>query len=579
MGAASATWAGPNAWVLGATLFAASLAIRLLFIHATPDAAWAYSAAFKGDALLWLDYARGIQTGIPFELGLPLHPPGTAYLIAWLWDGTAAGLPFLRATWALFGAVTVVLLWLAASRAFGPMVGLLAGVLAALSTGLIVLSSSVNSEAPYLLLVVASFLVLEPLGSRSRRPAAVAWGLLGALACLIRVEHVLAFAFITGWLTWRGWHDGRQRQMLAALSLAGACFALFLLPWHIHVWRAIQDFNITLPAEAPGQAAALATIEARTAFLSWDPGATEARNQLPAFARRTASAFVAATVAHRGGERVEPGDFRILDQAFGGPPRPLTRLVFVSTYGPLNFALANHPTARGGFSRAALDDPPPLADGRNRYPPELISSSPPDLTLAYPPHARLMSDGYRLGASWIAEDPARFGGLLARKLAIFGSGGTLGFTGYGIPLGASGLRRAVDMVTPPSGWGSALWSLLALSASALGVARSHGRPLLLPWMLYALSKLVVTCLFFGYARQGVLILPVVVVLMSLAIEPWVVRNSRRVTGVLLALVAFGAVLETARFLRPPQVLIDGLAIRATDPTPADLFRDQLVEYR
>jgi len=556
------------------------VAVRLLFVHATPDRDWAYSAAFKGDALLWLDYARAIQSATRFELGLPLHPPGTAYLVAWLWDGTAAGIPFLRATWALMGALTVLLLWLAAARAFGPAVGLLAGVLAALSTGLVVLSSSLNGEAPYLLLVVASFLLIEPLRERSSWPAAIAWGALNALACLIRVEHVLAFALVTGWLAWRGWRGGQRRPALAAVGLAGACFAGLLIPWQVHVFRAIREFNTAPRAEAPGHAAALAGIEARTAFLSWDRSAIQARDRLPAFARRTASAFVAATVAHRGGRGVRAEDLRILDDAFGATPRPLAPLVFVSAYGPLNFALANHPASRGGFSRAALDQPPPLAGGRNRYPPELVAGSPPDLTLAYPPHARLVSDGYRLGASWIVENPRRFAALLTRKLAIFASGVTQGLTGYGLPLGLSGLRRAVDMVAPSGGWAAAVWSVLILGASAFGVIRGRLTPDLLPWLLYALSKVVATALFFGYARQGALVLPVVLLLLALAFAPWLPRGPARTASLLLLTVlVLGAGVETVRFVSRPSLLVDGRVVKTIDATPPDLFLDQLVEYR
>lgn len=561
---------------------AASFAIRLLFIHATPDARWAYSAAFKGDALLWLDYAHAIQTATPFELGLPIHPPGTAYLVAWLWNGTAAGIPFLRAAWALLGALTVVLLWWAASRSFGPAVGLLAGVLAAVSTGLIVLSSSVNGEAPYLLLVIASLLPLEGLGARPDGLRAAAWGLLNALACLIRVEHVLAFGFITLWLAWRWWRTSPagRRRALPALGVASLCFAGLLLPWQAHVWRAIQRFNAAPPAEAPGHAAALAAIEARTAFIAWDDAALRARDALPAFARRTASAFVAATVAHRGGRRVGADDFRILEEAFGSAPRPLAPFVFVSAYGPLNFALANHPAARGGFSRAALEDTPPLRGGPGRYPRELAAASPPDLTLAYPPHLHLVNDGYGVGASWIAANPGSFARLLARKLAIFGSGMTFGLTGYNLPLGLSGLRRAVDMVTPPSGWLPALWSLLLLGVSAFGVTRAWQQPALTPWLLYAGSKLLATALFFGYARQGALVLPVVLVLVALALEPWFSRTpGPRVAILLLVLLALATALEGVRFLSHPALSIGGRPIETVDPTPPDLFLDQLVEYR
>ena len=87
-------------------IFAAALAARLLFWRATADAGWAYSAWFQGDALVWLRYARAIQLDQPFDLGLPIHPPGNAYLIAALWNGQPDGVAFLRLVWAVLGAAT-----------------------------------------------------------------------------------------------------------------------------------------------------------------------------------------------------------------------------------------------------------------------------------------------------------------------------------------------------------------------------------------------------------------------------------------------------------------------------------------
>src|SRR5688500_16826494 len=79
-------------------VFAGALLIRLLYWRATSDASWPHSAAFKGDAILWADYARALRAGVPFELGLPIHPPGTAYLIAAFWDGSG-GFALLKALW------------------------------------------------------------------------------------------------------------------------------------------------------------------------------------------------------------------------------------------------------------------------------------------------------------------------------------------------------------------------------------------------------------------------------------------------------------------------------------------------
>ncbi len=65
-------------------MFLFALVLRLLFWQAAPDRSLAYSAAYQGDALNWLDYAAAIKAGLPFGQDLPLRPPGNAYLVALL---------------------------------------------------------------------------------------------------------------------------------------------------------------------------------------------------------------------------------------------------------------------------------------------------------------------------------------------------------------------------------------------------------------------------------------------------------------------------------------------------------------
>ncbi len=567
---------------IACALAVSSFLERWLFVRATPDAGWAYAALYKGDAALWVDYASALHAGRPFELGLPLHPPGAAYLIAWLWDGSAAALGSLRIVWAALGAATVVVAWDAARRAFGPAVGLLVGALVASADGLLVLSGSLDAETPYLLLVVAALWLVDGLRSSPTRARLAAWAAANGVACLFRVEHALAFALTTAWLAW-GWR--RQTTpalaLLARLALAGGAFLLPLVPWHVSAWRAVARFDDHEPEPRPDEAAALARVEARVAGLTWDDDARQARDRLPAFARRTAADFVAATVAHRGGAKVTAADFAILDQAFGGAPRAVARFPFVSVYGPLNFALANHPAADGGFSRAALEDPPPLVADPGRYPPALVRGlPPPDLTLAYPPHARLVTDGYARGVRWIAADPGGSLRRAARKLARFWSGAVLGWTGENLPTGASGLRRAVDL-TVPEGPLAAGWRIVLLAACALGLRAGAGRAPLSPWLLYALSKIVTTLLYFGYARQGALVIPVVALLLALAAERRLgpERASRRATALAATLIVAAVGIDAARWLRRPQVVIDGVAVTTVDPFPSDVHRDQRVEVR
>lgn len=580
-GAVEARTRARTAWTC-AGLFAASLAIRLLFGHATPDASWAYSATFKGDAALWLEYARAIRDGRPYELGLPIHPPGTAYLVAALWDGTAAAVPRLRLAWCAFGALTVVAVWLAVRRVFGDGVAAFAAGVTACSTALIVLSNSVNAEAPYLLLVVAALWLGEEIRARPRAVLLALWGLSNALACLLRVEHLLAFLLWSAWLIVRWRRSGAAPGALARSAVTlGLSFAIPLVPWHLHAWRSLARFNEGLPGDTAA-AAARAEVEAATRSVAWEDAVIRRRDELPAFARSTATAFVAATVAHRGGHLVTAADFESLELAFGYTPRPLARFPFVSAYGPLNFALANHPLAEGGFSRAALEEAPPLSGGTQRYPPALVRGLPPaDLSFTYPPHLRLVNEGYAVAGRWIAADPVRFLRLLGRKLSIFWSGATLGVTGFNFPLGPSGLRRAVDMVTPDAGAWTSAWRALVLVSAGLGAVAAFRQPAAWPWLLYLAARLPATLLFFGYARHGALVVPVVAMLVALAPARWPARDASRAPRArpwLAAALLLSLLVEGVRWQGQPGLRIDGWPITSADPLPGDVHRDQRVAF-
>ena len=553
---------------------------RLLFWQATPDAAWPYPAVYKGDAAVWLDYAAALERGVPFELGLPLRPPGNARLIATLWDGTPGGVAALRALWCALGAAAVALVHAAARRGFGPRVAAIAGLACAGSYGLLALSVSLNNETPYLVVVAASLWLWPRLAERPRAPGLAVWAALGALGCLVRVEHALFFAAATATLAVFWWRRGTPPVRLAGrLAAVAAVAALVLAPWHASAWREARRLNREPAPLPPAAEEAIASIEAAVAGLPWEPEAAELRDRLPAFTRRTAAAFVAATAAVRSRQRVTVDDFHALEEAFGSIPEPLPERFFVALYGPLNFHLANNPAATGGFSRAPLERPPPLAGGPGRYPGTLVAGlPPPDLALTYPPHLEAVNEGYRIGWSWIVSHPAAFARLAARKLAIFWSGAALGVTGWNLPLGLDGVRRPVDFAVP-EGPLAVAWRLAVLALAAAGLLAARGRlPALTPWLLFLAAQLAVTVAFFGYARTGATVTPVVALLIALAADRWVPRFSaaRRwlAPAVLAGLVLVAA--ETARFLFPPDLSLDGRPVTGVDPFPrADHARHRL----
>ena len=565
---------GPGTLVWAAALFLTAFSIRVLFWRATADAGWPHTAYFKGDALLWLEYAHALLAGRPFELGLPIHPPGTGYLVALLAGGETTGLVVLKVAWCALGALAVTLAAWSMERALGAGVGRVAGALMAGFTGLLMLSTSLNSETPYLALVAASFCALAVVGDPPRLLPIALWAALGGTACLFRVEHALFFALAVVFLA------ARWRRSPRPLALALAAFVLPLLPWHLGAWAALDRFNRVPPELAAGPRRDAAD---RLAETPWDPQARARRDALPAFARDTAATFVAATVAHRGGDRVRAEDFDILRHAFGSEPSPLAARPFVSLYGPLNFALAHHPGATAGFGTAALEEPPPLRPRPDAYPPELARGlPPPELALTYPPHLALLNDGYTIGWKWMRADPGRALRLAAQKLDRFWAGASLGLTGYGAPLGIEGTRYAVDLAVPDAGVIARSWRILVLCGCVLGAIAGWRRPGVGPWLLFLGSKAVTAALFFGYARLGASAIPAVAVLLALAVERaatgrFAIRLRASAPPLALTMLLLLASVEAVRFSQRPPLLLDGRAAGPRDPVPPDDHRDHRLD--
>ena len=186
----------------GLLLFTLALALRVLFLQATADRTGPYSPYYQGDTPVWLDYAAAIRSSVPFDMGLPMRPPGVAYLVAALWDGQPGGYPALRLAWCVLGAVTVALIYLVLLRTFGFKVAVVAAFLAASSTGLMIVSTAVNNETVYLLLVLSSFMFWSAVRDRPTAGSMFFWAALNGLACLVRAEHLLFFVMASAYFAW-----------------------------------------------------------------------------------------------------------------------------------------------------------------------------------------------------------------------------------------------------------------------------------------------------------------------------------------------------------------------------------------
>jgi hypothetical protein len=594
-------------WFAGVLLLA-SLCIRLCFWRATPDWEWAYSAYYKGDAPRWLDFVRAVRDGETFEWDLPFRPPGMAYLLGLLWDGTMEGLGRIKLAWCILGATIPSLFFLASVRAFGLTVAALAGVGMAASTGLLFLSTSINNEIPYLALVGLGLLLLT---RAARHPSVLAlafWSALNGITCLLRVEHVLFFGLCGAYLL-VSWVGRSQRigwsRALPMLVLCIVCFLIPLVPWHVSAWDQISRFN-SRPAHL-GQATEnmVEQIETMSKGMSWAPGALERRGGLPAFGAHAWSAMVTATMGYRGETTIQGRDFDILEQAFGYYPEPVTSHPFITLYGPINFFLANNRLSGGGFGREALEVPPPLRGGEDQYPSFFAKNFPPegDLSLWYLPHLQVVNRGYELGWEWIRENPLGYVMLIGRKLERFWAGASLGFGGYGFPVGISGPRYRVDLVVPDSS-GAVPWNLAVLVVCVAGLLATIGNRETHPWLFFLVSKLVVVWLFFGYARIGATVAPVICLLVAAGLDRWIIRplalwcpgsavgggrplfrwirgwsRFRRTLAWGSLIMALAVSLEVVRFLNPPEIHVRERKIGPEDPYPEKLYIDQRINVR
>jgi hypothetical protein len=585
-------WSGPVV-MTGVLLFTLALVLRVLFLQATADAGGPYSPYYKGDTPTWLDYAAAIRASATFDMGLPLRPPGVAYVVALLWNGQQDGYLALRLAWCLLGAISVALFYVALLRSFGLRVAVIAALLAAASTGLLIVSTSVNNETPYLLLVFAGLTLWPSVRDRPRTANLFFWAGLNGLACLVRVEHLLFFVLATAYLTWF-WtrhrpHPLPAKQGLARLALTLVFFLLPLIPWHVHSWSQIEQFNQHALTLDTATDQAYLQLEQHLAGLAWSDGANRELSALPVFSQRTMADFVAATVASRGGTVVTADDFNIIDQAFGSRPEAIDAHPFVSVYGGLNFCLANNPWASGGFTRAPLDAPPPLGGGAAGYPAFMVAGlPPPELSLSYPPHLETLNHGYRLGWTWIREHPRDFLALAANKLRIFWAGISMGFTGYNLPVGLTGTRGTADMVIP-DGTPAKAWRWFCFGILLLGLWAGRREPALVPWLLLAATKLVSTVGFFGYAREGAVLIPLLALLAALLAtrglqgvtrRPAYAGNARvsaRAVWVSLLLAAMLAAVEGVRWASGPVVLLDGRQAGVIEPFPAGEYRPRQLQ--
>jgi hypothetical protein len=418
------------------------------------DRAWPFPVFYEGDAETFYHHALSLLAGQSYDAGVPFHPPLFPLLLAALHGllGNPAPNLALRIVLAAIHSLQVPLLWLLLRRFVPPGAALAGALLAAWSFGLSLVSICAVSEGLYLLLLLAALLCFVRLregggrtdDARGGGPRGPAGGVVPAL-----------FGGLLG--------------LLALTRAEGLGVAAALLVW--------------------GAAGALRAL------------AREARPARKAAAFRAIRPWAIALLAL--GVTLAPWTIRnavTLERANrASPPElpPLPTLVLATAYGPLNFALANHAGAPGHFTRSLL------TSGLTRG----------VLDLRDPQHRDVFVHGYRRGWQFIREEPAAYLRLAGRKLALLARALRLGWFQWDLPGGLAGTRYPVDLVTPdsPAAIPAHLVLLLPgiwmLAAGRAGVERARGRDWLRLCAVLLGLTLLATLAFFGYARQGALLLP------------------------------------------------------------------------
>ncbi|MGD8394848.1 MAG: hypothetical protein PVF43_05165 [Candidatus Eiseniibacteriota bacterium] len=439
---------------------------RLFFLFSNDDRVWPLSLFYEGDAATFYQFARAILNGRLYDSGVPFHPPGFAYFLAglhWLL-GAPAGAPEVP-----FLAIKSVLAILS-----GGSVGLIFLLVRPYLGRLVALLTAVLCLYHFGLYVIAVSPVSEGTYLLLLLLALLVWsrGLDHPLAAPGRWRWRLAAAHPT----WTGLGLGLLLGLLAltraeSVLIAGLLGIVGLLGW----WRARSR------PPAPGRA-----------LIPWLLVAGGWMIAVTPWTIRNAIQLRAAT------ERLELAE-------------PLPTFVPLTLYGPLNLALANHAHADGAFSPVLLNEL-----GRSGR-----------LQLQDPQHLRLILHGHRVAWEWVSTHPADFGRLVLRKWSIFFAALKLGWTQWDLPGGLHGLRRAVDLFAPQA-WTAAwiqvplilLGLLLCLQAG--GAARRWGFLVL----LLTLAGLITTTLFYGYVRQGMLLVPFWLSTVAVAIQRLVAARPR-----------------------------------------------------
>ena len=236
---------------------------------------------------------------------------------------------------------------------------------------------------------------------------------------------------------------------------------------------------------------------------------------------------------------------------------PLPAWVPVTSYGPLNFALANNDSADGGFRPDLIT----RLGGRGR------------IDLGDPAQRRIYIHGYALGLRWLWDHPGKATRLMLAKVNRWLDGFRLGWGLSNWPGGLDGVRRPVDLFIPKRTGLKWILTLLLLAGAFLSCLLPY-RPFLI-CSLALLHRFGITLLFFGYARGLVVMLPAAIPLLLLPGYAWartVKKTGAAKTVLALAVtIALAAAIQAGLIAaRPPR---NYMASGSIDPATRKIIQD------
>jgi len=453
---------GDLAWVILLTILA--WIHRAFFLISNGDRALPFSGFYHGDAETFFRHARAILSGVEYDSGIPFHPPGFPYLLSLVHSvlgagGEGATVPHFRVRLllALLSSLAVGLLFALVRPYLGRVVALLAAALCLYHFGLYVVAVAPVSEGVYITLLIGTLLLWtrtlpHPLAAPGSKAASSEVGSSGA-GLSWKGSKIGFWGFLCGLLC------GILALVRAeSLLLAMVLWGIGLLGWILRRRNEVEESSLGSRELIPW---VLFLVGLGLALMPWT-----LRNH------RTLSDL---------NERME-----------GQLVEPLPTLVPITLYGPLNLALANHAGADGTFSRDLMAS-------------EKQSGS---LQLTNPEHMEFLLHGDAMAWTFIKEEPGAWARLVLKKWRLLLDAGRLGWTQWDWPGGLNGLRRPVDIFVPYSKAG--LWWILPGCLLGLGVCLLRGGSER-RWAVFVLLvtgyTLVVTAFFFGYTRQGLLLVP------------------------------------------------------------------------